>query len=157
MNITPVRGNPPSLIVKEASSTTLTFGAFYGGDYKSRQGETGNFGELPRHIRENAKMSFGEAFKSYKILNVDSLPKKKIRGGGTIAFYNKLERSSLKPGDKVINKITYTEGIVLAGKDGGLKKPCSEDKIIVRCIIQKGKNKGKHRDSYWNIENVEVV
>lgn len=160
MEITLEYLNPPTLAVKDAKSTTLAFDAFYsfsGKGYESRQGKTGKFGELPSHIRENARAAFGGTFKTYKILRTDELPKTRIQGGGSIAFYNELKRSDFRPGDRIMNKISWAVGTVLGGKDGKLKEPCNKEKIAVRCFIQKGKNSGKPRISYWVIENLELV
>lgn len=157
MKIATECGNIPALTIKEISLKTLSSIAFYDKDSRSRKGERGNFSELPRHIRDYAKVLLGNAFETYEILETDPLLEKDTKGGGTILFYGALRRVDFKPGDKVENVVSLMEGTVLAGEDGKLKEPCSEDKIMVRCVVQKGKNRGRHRDFYWNLENIKLI
>ncbi len=164
MKITPKHGahtwSPSTLTVEETSKTTLSFNAFYDffhEQWESLLGQKGDFEDLPRHIKNVARMAFGKKFKTYRVIATDPLPKTKIKGGGVIALYDTLERSDLKPGDMVLNLISGSNGVILSGEDGRLKEPCNKDQVIVRCITQKGKNAGKPRFSYWALEHIKIV
>ncbi len=66
-----------------------------------------------------------------------------------------MEKSDLKPGMKVRNKITGSIGVVLGKKDGSLGY--ADFCIGIRRKIATGKKKGCYDYPIWNVENIEVV
>ena len=67
----------------------------------------------------------------------------------------RIKKSSLKPGDMVLNRVSGILATV-RGKDGKLLSSAPFC-IAVSARVWEGKTRGKIRYPYWNLENLEKV